>query len=175
MPLWKPVGTLPLVHPGTMTPRAAGSGFPYDLPPKRAWTHKSTPMRRTKLDTLRDPMVACRLCVCCCLTVAVTHASPDRIGPWLHTTLSVRGFGGASPLGDGAPWKWGSQMIGGSRWRQNQRRTWWAGRLALACSTFLPPFDLVPSATPAQSAAGLVDGYASMRVGDTGDRAREWV
>ena len=35
------------------------------------------------------------------------------------------------------------------------------GRLALACSTFLLALvALVPSATPAQSAAGLVAGYA---------------
>ena len=35
------------------------------------------------------------------------------------------------------------------------------GRLALACSTFLLALvTLVPSATPAQSAAGLVAGYA---------------
>ncbi len=40
-------------------------------------------------------------------------------------------------------------------------RTRWAGRLALACSTFLLALViLVPSATPAQSAAGLVAGYA---------------
>ena len=34
------------------------------------------------------------------------------------------------------------------------------GRLALACSTFFVLVALVPSATPAQSAAGLVAGYA---------------
>ena len=65
------------------------------------------------------------------------------------------------PLGDGEPWKWGRQMIGRSGWRQTQRRTWWAGRLTLACSTFLLALvTLVPSATHAQSAAGLVAGYA---------------
>jgi len=52
-------------------------------------------------------------------------------------------------------------MIGRSGWRQTQRRAWRAGRLALACSTFLLALvTLVPSATPAQSAAGLVAGYA---------------
>ena len=44
---------------------------------------------------------------------------------------------------------------------QTHRRTRWAGRLALACSTLLLALvTLVPSATPAQSAAGLVAGFA---------------
>ena len=48
-----------------------------------------------------------------------------------------------------------------SGWRQTQRRAWWAARLALACSIFLLALvTLVPSASPAQSAAGLVAGYA---------------
>ena len=52
-------------------------------------------------------------------------------------------------------------MIGRSEWRQIHRRRRWAGRLALACSTLLLALvTLVPSATPAQSAAGLVAGYA---------------
>ena len=52
-------------------------------------------------------------------------------------------------------------MIGRSEWRQIHRRRRWAGRIALACSTFLLALvTLVPSATSAQSAAGLLAGYA---------------
>jgi Concanavalin A-like lectin/glucanases superfamily len=52
-------------------------------------------------------------------------------------------------------------LIGRSGWPRIQRRTRWAGRFALACSTFLLVLGtLVPSATPAQSTAGLVAGYA---------------